>query len=116
MHNLGRSSAEQAGASQRAGPALHNHPLQCCNAPAPRTSRHPRLGLPHAAATCTTHHRGTLDSASPTRPLPAPRPPAQVKLNELGPVTKPGSGRRTGPLAIDFRPWESQVGCVGREP
>ncbi len=35
--------------------------------------------------------------------------PMQVKIKDLGPVTKPGSGRRSGPVASDFAPWASLV-------
>ncbi|KXZ53449.1 ALB31 protein [Gonium pectorale] len=31
---------------------------------------------------------------------------ANVKMNELGPVTKPGSGRRSGPVAAGFAAWK----------
>ena len=30
----------------------------------------------------------------------------------MGPVTKPGSGRRTGLPAGDFQPWQSQVAAA----
>jgi hypothetical protein len=33
----------------------------------------------------------------------------QVKVKDLGPVTKPGSGRRTGPIAGAVPRWESSV-------
>jgi len=34
---------------------------------------------------------------------------ANVVVKDLGPVTKPGSGRRTGPVAASFVAWESAV-------
>lgn len=38
--------------------------------------------------------------------------PGQVQIKELGPVTKPGSGRRTGEAAGSFVAWESQTAAA----
>ncbi|KAF5841180.1 60Kd inner membrane protein-domain-containing protein [Dunaliella salina] len=37
---------------------------------------------------------------------------ASIKVNDLGPVTRPGSGRRAGVPATDFQPWKSQVAAA----
>ncbi len=39
----------------------------------------------------------------------ATRGALQIKVKDLGPVTKPGSGRRSGPAADGFVRWESKV-------
>lgn len=36
-------------------------------------------------------------------------PAHQVDIKDLGPVTKPGSGRRSGPVAAGFLAWQSET-------